>query len=232
MKKIVMGILFLVFQLIGFSDNLLGSWAIDDSDADYEIFTIFKMNDKYYKATKCENYVSIDELIKSNGKLYTQTYDQYIYSYDKTNKRLIERKTDEKDYYKTYSKAEDEDFSDYSLYIFDKDSKILKKTKENVKYNDFLGEYLSMQISKDDGKYCISYPSFGIMYDDFELIAKNKELYNENIKIYFSKATKSFIDTFKLKNVNVGDKILTVEYDNAYGNNGEFYYINKTNEDE
>lgn len=88
-----------------------------------------------------------------------------------------------------------------------------------------------MQISKDDGKYCISYPSFGIMYDDFELIAKNKELYNENIKIYFSKATKSFIDTFKLKNVNVGDKILTVEYDNAYGNNGEFYYINKTNED-
>ncbi len=144
----------------------------------------------------------------------------------------IERKTDEKDYYETYSKAEDEDFSDYSLYIFDKDSKILKKTKENVKYNDFLGEYLSMQISKDDGKYCISYPSFGIMYDDFELIAKNKELYNENIKIYFSKATKSFIDTFKLKNVNVGDKILTVEYDNAYGNNGEFYYINKTNEDE
>lgn len=78
MKKIIIGILFLVFQLIGFSDNLLGSWAIDDSDADYEIFTIFKMNDKYYKATKCENYVSIDELIKSNGKLYTQTYDQYI----------------------------------------------------------------------------------------------------------------------------------------------------------
>lgn len=233
MKKIIIGIFILAFQLIGFSDNLLGSWAIDDSDADYEIFTIFKMNDKYYKATKYENYVSIDELIKSNGKLYTQTYDQYIYSYDKTNKRLIERKTDEKDYYETYSKTEDEDFSDRSIYIFDKDSKILKKTKENVKYKDFLGGYLYMKIIKnDDEKYCISYPRFGIEYEDFELIAKNKELSNEDVKIYFSKATKSFIDSFKLKNVKVGDKILTVQYDSIFGNNGEFYYINKTNEDE
>lgn len=230
MKKIVMGILFLVFQLIGFSDNFLGTWVISDLNADYEVFTIFQMDNKYYKAVRYDDGSAIiSKLDRKNSKLYAiDDEEKYVYSYDEKNNRLIET-IDNEDYYEKYSKIDnDEDLNDCNLYVFSLNSKILKKTRENVKYQDFIGSYSDMFIGKnEDNRYYI--------HDDDEgneiLNAKNKELYNENIKIYFSKATKSFIDTFKLKNVNVGDKILTVEYDNAYGNNGEFYYINKTNED-
>lgn len=229
MKKIVMGILFLVFQLIGFSDNFLGTWVISDLNADYEVFTIFQMDNKYYKAVRYDDGSAIiSKLDRKNSKLYAiDDEEKYVYSYDEKNNRLIET-IDNEDYYEKYSKIDnDEDLNDCNLYVFSLNSKILKKTRENVKYQDFIGSYSDMFIGKnEDNRYYI--------HDDDEgneiLNAKNKELSNENIKIYFSKATKSFIDSFKLKNINVGDKILTVEY-NTYNKTGECYYINKTNED-
>ena len=228
MKKIVIGIFILIFQLIGFSDDFLGTWAINDEGADYEVFTILKIDDKYYRATKHDNYVTVDKLSKINGRLYLQTdnFDTYMYSYDKAKNMLIERKKGA-DYYETYVLVEDEDLGDCDLYVFNKDSKILKRTREDVEYQDFLGSYLDMEINKnEDDKYYISFSDH-----DFILNAKNKELtarldygLSDIVKIYFTKATKSFIDAFKLKNINVGDKILTVQYDDILGNVGEFYY--------
>lgn len=94
MKKIVIGIFILIFQLIGFSDDFLGTWAINDEGADYELFTILKIDDKYYRATKHDNYVTVDKLSKINGRLYLQTdnLDTYMYSYDKAQNMLIEKK--------------------------------------------------------------------------------------------------------------------------------------------
>lgn len=230
MKKIVMGILFLVFQLIGFSDNFLGTWVISDLNADYEVFTIFQMDNKYYKAVRYDDGSAIiSKLDRKNGKLYAiDDEEKYVYSYDEKNNRLIET-IDNEDYYEKYSKIDnDEDLNDCNLYVFSLNSKILKKTRENVKYQDFIGSYSDMFIGKnEDNRYYI--------HDDDEgneiLNAKNKELSNENIKIYFSEVTQPFIDGLNIKNLKAGDKVLTVEYDDVLGRNGEFYYINKTNED-
>lgn len=230
MKKIVMGILFLVFQLIGFSDNFLGTWVISDLNADYEVFTIFQMDNKYYKAVRYDDGSAIiSKLDRKNNKLYAiDDEEKYVYSYDEKNNRLIET-IDNEDYYEKYSKIDnDEDLNNCNLYIFSLNSKILKKTRENVKYQDFIGSYSDMFIGKnEDNRYYI--------HDDDEgneiLNAKNKELSNENIKIYFSEVTQPFIDGLNIKKLKAGDKVLTVEYDDVLGRNGEFYYINKTNED-
>ena len=209
-------LIYLVFQLIGFSDNFLGTWVISDLNADYEVFTIFQMDNKYYKAVRYDDGSAIiSKLDRKNSKLYAiDDEEKYVYSYDEKNNRLIET-IDNEDYYEKYSKIDNDE--------------ILKKTRENVKYQDFIGSYSDMFIGKnEDNRYYI--------HDDDEgneiLNAKNKELSNENIKIYFSEVTQPFIDGLNIKNLKAGDKVLTVEYDDVLGRNGEFYYINKTNEDE
>ncbi|WP_066728383.1 hypothetical protein [Sneathia sanguinegens] len=229
MKKIVMGILLLVFQLIGFSDNFLGTWIISDLNADYEVFTIFQMDNKYYKAVRYDDGSAIiSKLDRKNNKLYAiDDEEKYVYSYDEKNNRLIET-IDNEDCYEKYSKIDNnEDLSMCNTYIFPLNSKILKKTRENVKYQDFLVSYSDMSIA-NDGRYYYIHDYSGC---NEILNAKNKELFNENIKVYFSEITQPFIDGLNIKNLKAGDKVLTVEYDDVLGRNGEFYYINKTNED-
>ena len=229
MKKIIIGIFILAFQLIGFSDNFLGTWVISDFKANHEVFTIFQMNNKYYKAVIYdEGTAFISELDKKNNKLYAiDDEKKYVYSYDKENNRLIENIENE-DCYEKYSKIDnDEDLSKCNTYIFSLNSKILKKTRENVTYQNFIGTYSDMFIDKNnDNRYYIQDNDEG----NEILIAKNKELYNENIKIYFSEVTQPFIDGLNIKNLKAGDKILTVEYDDILDNNGEFYYIPVDNE--
>lgn len=243
MKKIVMGILFLVFQLIGFSDNFLGTWVISDLNADYEVFTIFQMDNKYYKAVRYDDGSAIiSKLDRKNSKLYAiDDEEEYVYSYDEENNRLIET-IDNEDYYEEYSKIyNDENLDKCNKYIFSLNSKILKKTGENVRYQDFIGSYSDITIYKSDMYFTeTEMPIYKkgdsryYIHDDDEgneiLIAKNKELSNENIKIYFSEVTQPFIDGLNIKNLKAGDKILTVEYDDILDNNGEFYYIPVDNE--
>ena len=247
MKKIVMGILFLVFQLIGFSDNFLGTWVISDLNADYEVFTIFQMDNKYYKAVRYDDeidrkngYAIISELDKKNNKLYAiDDEEKYVYSYDEKNNRLIET-IDNEDYYEKYSKIDnDEDLNNCNLYIFSLNSKILKKTVENVTYENFMGQYPGMCIYKnEDGRYCIQDGDIQDreieVYNEEKtkvLNAKYKELFDENIKVYFSEITQPFIDGLNIKNLKAGDKVLTVEYYDVLGRNGKFYYMPPYNEE-